>query len=315
MKTKFLNPLRYPGSKSAFIDDFSELVRSNNLSGLEIVEPYAGSASISLGLLFKGLVSSATLVERDPLVYSFWYCVFNRTTELVQAIKDLDVSLDTWHKLTKYRDLDGVDGEDVLALGVAGLFFNRTNFSGVLHAGPIGGQSQGSAYAVDCRFNKADLIKRIETVSSLADRISVHFGDAIQTLEKANGEDNENRFFYVDPPYYKQGRKLYRYHYSLSQHKDLANALSQANFRWILSYDNHPVIEHFYSDFIQISTGFRYSSRKPKQEHELVITNIASMGVSGGYKVSQRKLFSHTVTVIGDTPVDSAQGVNSSVIV
>lgn len=282
MSSKFSNPLRYPGSKSAFIDEFSEYVKANNLVGREIVEPYAGSASISLGLLHKNLISSAVLIERDPLIFSFWFCVFHRTENLIRAIENLTVNLDTWHSFEKYRKFDkfkenevSTFGDDeVLSLGLAGLFFNRTNFSGVLHAGPIGGKNQKSEYSVDCRFNKKDIIKRINTISKLANKVSIHFGDAIQALKDSNDLDNSNRFFYIDPPYYVQGQKLYRYHYKLSDHKRLAEVLTDAKYSWVLSYDNHHVIEHFYSDFDKITRDFRYSSRNPKQEKELLITNI-----------------------------------------
>jgi DNA adenine methylase len=172
------------------------------------------------------------------------------------------------------RQVDDVAGHDLLELGVAGLFFNRTNFSGVIHAGPIGGQSQGSDYAVDCRFNKQDLVKRICTAASYRDQIQVFFGDAVAALTDANNDENSNRFFYVDPPYYKQGKKLYRYHYSDTAHKQLAATLSSAHYDWILSYDHHHVIEHFYAGFKRITKSFRYSSRVAKQEKELLITNI-----------------------------------------
>ena len=274
MTQKFSNPLRYPGSKSGFIEEFSEYVKTNNLEGKQIVEPYAGSASISLGLLQKGLVSSAILIERDPLIFAFWHCVFFRTDELIAGIEGLDISLDTWHEFEQFKKMDASLPENILPLGLAGIFFNRTNFSGVLHAGPIGGKSQTSEYAVDCRFNKKDIIKRISIIAKLADRVSVFFGDAIQAIQDANNSDNSNRFFYVDPPYYKQGQKLYRYHYKIRDHKLLCDALTEARFPWILSYDNHHVIEHFYSDFDQITRNFRYSSRSPKQEKELLITNI-----------------------------------------
>jgi len=275
MKGKFSNPLRYPGSKSGFIEEFAEYVKTNNLSGKEIVEPYAGSASISLGLIHKGVVPSAILFERDPLVFAFWHCVFNKTDELINAIGDLPITLDTWNELDQFRKMDEVSPEHILALGLAGLFFNRTNFSGVLHAGPIGGKLQLSDYAVDCRFNKKDIIKRLLSIAKMSGQVSIFFGDAIKALTDANNADNANRFFYVDPPYYKQGQKLYRYHYKLADHKRLADALSEANFQWILSYDNHHVIEHFYADFDKITRDFRYSSRSPKQEKELLITNIA----------------------------------------
>jgi DNA adenine methylase len=274
--TKFLNPLRYPGSKAAFVDQFSDYIRANGLSGRQIVEPYAGSASISLGLLLNKTVSSAVLIERDPLIYSFWYCVFFRTDEFVAAINDVEVSLKTWHAFDLYRNLDNLDGNDLLHLGLAGLFFNRTNFSGVIHAGPIGGQTQGSDYAVDCRFNKSDLIKRIRAASRLSDKVEIHFGDAVETLRNANNSDNSDRFFYIDPPYYKQGKKLYRYHYNDTAHKLLATTLAAAQYPWILSYDNHHVIEHHYENFHRITKDFRYSSRVAKNEKELLITNIVN---------------------------------------
>lgn len=274
MKPRLINPLRYPGSKSSFVEEFSELMKTSNLVGKEIVEPYAGSSSISLGMLHKGLVSHATLIERDPLIYAFWHCVFSKTRELIELIDKLDVTLDTWYSMEKYRHIDNPTQDNILEMGLAGLFFNRTNFSGVLHAGPIGGKTQTSAYPVNCRFNKKDIIKRVLAVSKFADQVHVIFGDAIDFMKAANLEGNSNRFFYIDPPYYKQGSKLYRYHYDLIKHKLLADTLTEASYKWILSYDKHHVIEHFYTEFNQITRDFRYSSRSPKQEQELLITNI-----------------------------------------
>lgn len=275
MKPKLINPLRYPGSKSSFVEEFSEYIKSNKLVGKSIVEPYAGSSSISLGMLHKELIPSAILIERDPLIYAFWHCVFSRTDELVNLIENLQVNLETWYSMEKYRKFDIPDHKDILAIGLAGLFFNRTNFSGVLHAGPIGGKTQTSAYPVNCRFNKSDIIKRILGIAKFSNQVQVVFGDAIEYLKKANSEDNSNRFFYIDPPYYKQGNKLYRYHYDLIKHKLLADTLTDSNFQWILSYDKHHVIEHFYEQFNRITRDFRYSSHSPKKEKELLITNIS----------------------------------------
>lgn len=274
MKPRLINPLRYPGSKSSFVEEFSELIKTSNLVGKSIVEPYAGSSSISLGMLYKGLVPFATLIERDPLIYSFWHCVFAETDGLIASIESLEVTLDTWYLMDKYRQIDNPTQENILEMGLAGLFFNRTNFSGVLHAGPIGGKTQTSAYPVDCRFNKKDIIKRILAVSKFTSQVQLIFGDAIDFMKNANSEDNSNRFFYIDPPYYKQGSKLYRYHYDLIKHKLLADTLAESTYKWILSYDKHHVIEHFYTQFNKITRDFRYSSHSPKQEKELLITNI-----------------------------------------
>lgn len=273
---KILNPLRYPGSKAGFVDEIKSFLLENGLVDHQIVEPYAGSASMSLGLLAEGVVSSAILFERDPLVYAFWHCVFYRTEELIDALTAVEVTMATWHDFARFKEFDNVADCDLVEMGLAGLFFNRTNFSGVIHAGPIGGQDQSSAYSLGCRFNKVDLIKRIRFAASFADRVEVYFGDALKAMLDANNDENTNRLFYVDPPYYKQGRKLYRYHYTFTDHKKLSEVLINAQYKWVLSYDNHPVIDHLYSDFKRVTKPFRYSSRAPKNEHELVITNVGA---------------------------------------
>lgn len=282
---KFKNPLRYPGSKASFVDEFAQYVIANNLNDKEIVEPYAGSSSISLGLLQKGLVSSATLVERDPLIYSFWKSVFTRTDELIELIKNVEVTIEAWKEYDSLRSIDSVSDANLLQLGLAGLFFNRTNFSGVLHAGPIGGRTQESKYLLDCRFNKGEIISRIRDISSFADKVTMQFGDAVEYLEKNKLLENENQFFYIDPPYYKQGQALYRYHYNLAQHKKLADVLSNASYKWILSYDNHHVIEFLYTEFEIVKRNFRYSSRLPKNEQELLITNIENFKLGSDEKI------------------------------
>ncbi|MGU7853226.1 DNA adenine methylase [Burkholderia orbicola] len=274
-----MNPLRYPGSKNRSIEFFANVVRSSGLEGKQIVEPYAGSAAVSLGLLERDLVSSVMLFERDPLVFAFWYSVFFRTEELISAIERVDVSLETWLEMDVYRQYSDVPENLLVECGLAGLFFNRTNFSGVIHAGPIGGKSQSSQYGIACRFNKFDLIKRVLYVSRMRDSVQVYFGDAIRALEDADGQGNENRFFYIDPPYFTQGKKLYRYHYQFSDHERLANVLGGVNYDWILSYDAHPIIEYLYTNNNQYRQSFRYSSRVQKVEEELVISNMNLRGV------------------------------------
>ena len=59
-------------------------------------------------------------------------------------------------------------------MGVAAFFLNRTNRSGILNAGPIGGMEQKGNYKIDARFNKTDLIKRIQQVVKYRDKIVVY---------------------------------------------------------------------------------------------------------------------------------------------
>lgn len=276
MPRPFNSPLRYPGSKANLVDWVVSFLEENALKGVEFVEPYAGSASLSLNLLSRGVISSAMLFERDPLLFSFWYSVFNRTEELISLIERNSVSMETRAELAWLLKLDHVH-DDVVQMGFAGLIFNRTSFSGVLHAGPIGGASQNSRYKVDCRFNKSELIARIRACSDFSERVQVYFGDAVKALSDARNVDCSNRLFYVDPPYYLQGPKLYRYHYSFSDHIRLSEVLSEVGFNWLLSYDDHPAIRHLYRKFAHFQPSLRYSTKVPKKEFELILTNVVPL--------------------------------------
>lgn len=277
LRERLISPLRYPGSKAGLTGYVEKFLRDHDLCGTQMVEPFAGSASLSLNLLARDVVGSVMLFERDPLVFSFWHSVFFETDRLVEFVKIFPPTLETRGELSWLRDMDSVHS-DIALMGYAGLLFNRTSFSGVLHAGPIGGTSQTSAYKVGCRYNAPDLVRRILEIAEYRDRMEVYFGDAQDALTDACEVDNEARFFYVDPPYYVQGPKLYRYSYGFAEHHGLASVLAQANYKWFLSYDDHPVIRHFYRDYLVYEPVLRYSSKVPKSEAEVFITNVSPHG-------------------------------------
>lgn len=266
------SPLRYPGSKSDFIKTVSRILEDNDLIGLPIVEPYAGSAAVTLGLLDAKLVKHATLVERDPLVYSFWKCVFEHTDDLISDFTDLPINIETWHKLHPLQSVNAPSPKQIRKLGLACLFFNRANFSGILNAGPIGGKEQLSQYKIDCRTNKSEIISRIQKIAAFSESVSVEFGDAIQVIDRYR--NRKKVFFYVDPPYFQKGESLYRYAYKLKEHKQLAAVLAKSKFPWLLSYDVHHVIEFLYEDFYTKKYKFQYSARSPKNHEELVVSNF-----------------------------------------
>ena len=219
-----------------------------------------------------GVVKNATLLERDPLVYAFWKCVFEHTDELLVRFQDIPITVDTWHSLRPYLQVQEPSPEIIVQLGLTCLFFNRANFSGILKGGPIGGRDQKSAYKIDCRTNKDEIIIRVLAIASLADRINVEFGDAIEFIRKR--KRLANAFFYIDPPYFNKGELLYRHYYRHGDHKRLAALLKEVRFPWLLSYDAHPVVEFLYDEMTVKRHHFRYSARSPKLDQELLVANF-----------------------------------------
>src|SRR6266498_3125924 len=243
MIPQLISPLRYPGSKAGLVGYVATVINENMLTGCRFYECHAGGASLGLGLLSRGLISRLTLIEKDPLLYAFWWSVVFDSERLCQKIRDLDVTLPTWKRFQKYRSTDALQRFDLLDLGLAGLFFNRTNFSGVLSAGPIGGMKQKSEYPIACRFNKEIIIQRILAISARCAELSVVHCDAVTYLQRRQNRFSTEALIYLDPPYYSQGPRLYRYSYSERQHRRLATYICAQAFSWLVSYDRHPSIE------------------------------------------------------------------------
>lgn len=272
-----VSPLRYPGGKSLLSTYISGVLEENLLAGCTFYEPYAGGASVSLELLRMGFIDKAVLIERDPLVFAFWHSVFNETEALCEAVEACPVTLETWHSLqiTKTVDDPNKSTHSFLQLGLAGLFFNRTNFSGIIGAGPIGGQAQTSAYKINCRFNKTALIRQIKAAALLAPRVSVHFGDALAFLRKNATKISAGfSFVYIDPPYYTQGRKLYRHHYADADHVALAEYITSQGYPWLVSYDDHPRIRELYASKQMQPIYLDYKVKSSRTAQELVISNL-----------------------------------------
>lgn len=271
----FQSPLRYPGGKNALADYFEVVLKENLLIGSHLYEPYAGGASISLAMLSRDVVAKATLVEKDPLIYAFWKCVKLQGDELCDRVMRLSITIATWKKFQKYLDPRATQIYPLIELAVAGLFLNRTNFSGILDAGPIGGIQQESEYKIDCRFNKERLVGLIENLATLGPRLSVVFGDALQYLRRVEARIVAERgVAYLDPPYLLQGHRLYRYSYERTQHQAVANLVANAKYSWIVSYDNHPYIRRLFSGQRIVPISLNYAVKESRKADELLISNI-----------------------------------------
>lgn len=276
-KSEALSPLRYPGGKALLVPYISGVIEENYLGGCTFFEPYAGGSSVSLELLRLGFISNAVLVEKDPLVFAFWWSVFNSTDELCAAVAACPVTIDTWNELQPTKlVLDPFSSDySLLQLGTAGLFFNRTNFSGIMGAGPIGGALQKSAYKINCRFNSVKLIRQIRAASEFSNRVQLHFGDALTFLRKNTHVISSGfSFVYIDPPYYVQGSKLYRFSYKDQDHVALATFIREQGYPWLLSYDDHPRIRELYENTQVQPIYLDYKVRSSKTAQELLISNL-----------------------------------------
>lgn len=267
---KNLSPLRYPGGKANLINFVVEFLEANRLYPETFVEPYAGGASISLGLLSKGVVKKVLLVERDPLVFSFWRAVFEEPEKLCELIADAEIDIDSWERQREWLSAEKPDAKNFVEMGFAALFLNRTAFSGIMHAGPIGGYSQSSVYDISCRFYRESLVQRIREISNFSDLVSVCHSDGMKEIKVREGSDC---FFYVDPPYYLQGQRLYRHHFYKIDHILLSRVLQETDCPFLLSYDEHDFIRELYSWASSFDLRLAYAAKVRRVAAELLFSN------------------------------------------
>lgn len=262
------SPLRYPGGKSLMTNFFVDLFLRNRLQDVVYVEPYAGGAGAAINLLLNGYVNEIIINDANIGIYSFWNALMNESDKFIQTINTIPVTLTEWYK---QRTVLQGSTKPSFELGVATFFMSRTNRSGVIFGGPIGGSTEekqnNAKYKIDCRFNKQDLIQRLEIIAENRRRIRVTNEDALVFLRQLD----ENVFVYLDPPYYVKGKSLYMNHYTDKDHKELASFLkNEAHFSWVLSYDDAPQIREMYVNSDLYRFPLKYTVSKKQVGYELL---------------------------------------------
>jgi DNA adenine methylase len=262
-------PLRYPGGKSQLISVVVDLLQRNNLFYGEYAEPFAGGAGLAMTLLLDGYVDRIYLNDLDPAIFAFWASVLSEADALCEKIERAEVTMDEWRVQRKiYFASEGVSQ---LEKGFATLFLNRTNRSGIIKAGVIGGLQQTGKYKIDCRFMKHDLIRKIKRIAACREQISMHQLDAVQFLRTVVTRSSPRTLVNLDPPYFGKGRDLYSNYYQRSDHAVLADAVHEIDRPWMVTYDDTREIRELYRRYPMYSSDLNYSAQTKRVGTELLV--------------------------------------------
>lgn len=265
-------PLRYPGGKSQLTDFVYHTIQLNNLNDTIYCEPFSGGAGVAMALLLRNQVSSIILNDLDTAIYSIWYAILNDTERLLAAIEKVDVTMETWHQQRQLYEAFRDSEEYSFELAFATFFLNRTNRSGIITGGPIGGMNQTGNYLVDCRFNKRMLTSKIRKIADNRERIELHHLDAVDLIREVLLQQPADKLFtFFDPPYYQQGKNLYKNAFDDEKHNELAMAIqTMRNHHWIVTYDDTPEIEEIYgTNYETMRYTLQYMATQKRREQEL----------------------------------------------
>lgn len=263
------SPLRYPGGKNKLSAFLAKICVDNDING-HYVEPYSGGASVALFLLLEGFVSKITINDKDRSIYAFWHCVLNKTNQLCELIEKTEITIEEWRFQKSIQERKS--SASLLELGFSTFFLNRTNRSGIINAGVMGGNDQLGEYLMTCRYNKPELINRIKAISKRKKDIRLYKKDAIKLIDKIQLQANQsNIVFYFDPPYYLKASSLYMNHYDQNAHELVSKKIkSIETIRWIVSYDNVKEIRELYQDTHKKEYSFKHTAYQSREGQEIL---------------------------------------------
>lgn len=261
-------PLRYPGGKTQLSPFVVDLLRKNDLLQGVYCEPFAGGAGIAFRLLLSGNVSEVWINDIDRSIYAFWYCVINLTDELCERIESTSIDMQVWER---QKAAQSRSNSSLISLGFSTLFLNRTNRSGILRGGVIGGKGQEGNYPMDCRFNRAELVRKIRRIALYKDQIKLTCLDANQYLRTEVKKLPKHALINIDPPYYQAGPDLYTNAFRHDDHVALSKVIRELEHNWMLTYDNAPEIQALYRGLPQFEKALNYFAQVKRSAAELIV--------------------------------------------
>lgn len=266
--------LRYPGGKSKIYELIERISQEYNLGNRTYVEPFAGGFGLGIKSICSGLFNNFIINDYDLHIFAFWHCIFNETDFFIDKIKQSEITVDEWLKQKNiYNNASVYDIKDV---GFSTFFLNRTNYSGILKGGPIGGFTQRGKYKIDCRFNKNELIKNIKDISNHKNQVEIYNLDASRFIDEIIIPRSDKLFVNFDPPYVKRGAELYANYYTEDDHIKFKRQIEllPETLPWIMTYDDCELIRELYYAYYPEKMSLRYSAGTAKEGEELFIRHL-----------------------------------------
>lgn len=271
MKRKLQTPLRYPGGKARIADKLCGLFPQKFK---EYREPFIGGGSIVLNLVtvtdHQRKNANFWVNDLNPEVSIFWQVAKDHLPALVDLVSSIYSEYKNSNKtgeelFAKLRTIDN----SMSNMERAARFFilNRITYSGTTESG---GFSQS---AFKGRFTES-AIERLANLEQRLDQVVVSNLDYSEVVNSCG----EEVFIYCDPPYLSATEsRLYgkrgSFHTNFN-HEEFARIMRRSPHKWLITYDDSPVIRDLFS-FANIQEWqLRYSmNTKRSKTTEIYITN------------------------------------------
>lgn len=288
------SPLRYPGGKSRLANFMKLVIQANNLKGGIYAEPFAGGAGVAMSLLLGGYVEQIIINDIDLSVYAFWHSLLHHTEALCEKIAITPVTMDEWH--LQKQIFSNKDPEFLFEQGFATFFLNRTNRSGILNAGVIGGKYQTGEWKIDARYPKENLIAQIKLLAQKREAITLYNLDARVLIQQHLINLPQQSLVYLDPPYYQKGQKLYLNALHPDDHSLIAHSVTNnIHTHWITSYDNVDPIHQLYNKYRKNAYSLSYTAANRYHGSEVIIysDSLNIPEVTNPFRLTKKEFENH----------------------
>lgn len=266
----YYSPLRYPGGKGKLASFMEYMIDQLGHRGGTYIEPFAGGAGIAMELLLRNVISRIVINDYDKAVWSFWKAILTETDRFVEEIRTVPLTVDEWQK--QHEILVTKNDKYSFELGFAAFYLNRTNRSGIIKGGVIGGQEQAKDWKMDVRFKREELVTRIQRIAARKKDIKLYNKDVNSFIKNYVPLYEENALIYFDPPYFRKGQQLYMNFFNYKDHVRIEQEIREhVNCDWIITYDYEPQIEEIYYNYNLRLYDLNYSVSTKRKANELMI--------------------------------------------
>ena len=266
----YYSPLRYPGGKGKLASFMEYMIDQRGHQGGTYIEPFAGGAGIAMELLLRNVVSRIVINDYDKAIWSFWKAILTETDRFVEEIRTVPLTVDEWQK--QHKILVTQNDKYSFELGFAAFYLNRTNRSGIIKGGVIGGQEQAKDWKMDVRFKREELVTRIQRIAARKKDIKLYNKDVNSFIKNYVPLYEENALIYFDPPYFRKGQQLYMNFFNYKDHVRIEQEIREhVNCDWIITYDYEPQIEEIYHNYNLRLYDLNYSVSTKRKANELMI--------------------------------------------
>lgn len=232
----FLSPFRYPGGKSWLFPFIQQFLRCRGRPLDTFYEPFAGGASVGLGIAHLKLARKVHLVERDPSVAAVWKTIFS--SDSTWLCKKIIQFHPTRQNLSREFERSSLETRQ---LAFQTLLRNRFLHGGILAPGAglprVGERGNG----ITSRWYPETLVWRINFIHAMRSRIIFTEGCGLEVI--AEKSRTAQSFFFLDPPYTfgsrRAGLRLYTAN-EVDHSKPLLIPASLRN-KFLLTYSDDPI--------------------------------------------------------------------------